>query len=188
MKQHKKGLPGNGLEDREGAALGAFAVLAAALRGYAKNDILSMRQIENLRSALMKNNARIKYFYETLVSNHKLEELPDFISPNCVVRQGEDAIHIGVDGMRQHLIAVRQTYPDYTMKITRQYTDGEYVISEFIMTGTHRGVFLGITPTNEVISITGVDIDKMVDGKIVEHGGAANTFDAFWEHHLIEPV
>lgn len=136
----------------------------------------------------MNNSERIRYFYEVVVSNHRLEELPAFISAKCVVREGTDAIPIGVDGMRQHLIAVRNTYPDYTMKIIRQFADGDYVISEFIMTGTHQGNFLGITPTNKVISITGVDIDKVVDGKIAEHGGAANTFDAFWEHRLIKPV
>lgn len=136
----------------------------------------------------MKNAMRMKYFYETLVSNNRLDELPEFIAEECRVKSGENYIHVGVDGMRQHLLAVRNTYPDYTMKITCQYTDGDYVISEFIMTGTHQGDFLGITPTNKVISITGVDIDKVIDGKIVEHGGAANTFDAFWEHHLIQPV
>lgn len=136
----------------------------------------------------MKNKERIKCFYEMVVSEHKLEALPDFISADCVVRTGEDMVRVGVDGMREHLIAIRNTYPDYTMKIIRQYVDGDYVISEFIMTGTHKGDFLGITPTNKVLSITGVDIDKMIDGKIVEHGGAANTFDAFWAHHLIEPV
>ena len=26
------------------------------------------------------------------------------------------------------------------------------------------------------------------DGRIVEHGGAANTFETFFEHHLIRPV
>ena len=136
----------------------------------------------------MRNDARIRYFYETVVSNHQLERIPEFVSSDCIVRSGENEIPLGVDGMSQHLAAIRSTYPDYTMKVTRQYTDGEYVISEFIMTGTHRGDFLGITPSNKVISITGVDIDKVVDGKIVEHGGAANTFDAFWEHHLIAPV
>lgn len=136
----------------------------------------------------MQNDARIKYFYEVVVSNHQLDKLPDYISSDCVVRQGEDETPIGVEGMKAHLAAIRSTYPDYTMKIIRQYTDGAYVISEFIMTGTHQGNFLGITPSNKVISITGVDIDKVVDGKIVEHGGAANTFDAFWAQHLIEPV
>lgn len=29
-----------------------------------------------------------------------------------------------------------------------------------------------------------VDIDKVMDGKIVEHGGATNTFDTFFENNL----
>mgnify|MGYP002508224720 CR=1 FL=1 len=53
------------------------------------------------------------------------------------------------------------------MKIIRQYTADDYVISEFIMRGTHRGDFVGITPTNQVLEITGVDIDKVVDGSLV---------------------
>ena len=38
------------------------------------------------------------------------------------------------------------------------------------------------------VKITGVDIDKVINGKIVEHGGATNTFDTFFENHLIKPV
>ena len=34
--------------------------------------------------------------------------------------------------MKEHLTAVRQTYPDYTMRILRQYQDGDYIISEFL--------------------------------------------------------
>lgn len=74
--------------------------------------------------------------------------------------------------MRQQLEAVKKTYPDYTMEIIRQFEDGETVISEFIMRGTHKGEFLGITPTNKVIEMT----------------GAVNTFDAFWTNGLIKPV
>ena len=90
--------------------------------------------------------------------------------------------------MRQHLVAVKKTYPDYKMKVIRQYVDGDYVISEFVMRGTHKGDFLGIAPTNKVLEITGVDIDKVIDGKIVEHGGATTTFETFWENGLIKPV
>ena len=90
--------------------------------------------------------------------------------------------------MRKHLAALKETYPDYAMKIIRQYSDGDYVISEFIMRGTHKGEFIGIKPTNKILEITGVDIDKVIDGKIVEHGGAANTFETFIEHHLVKPV
>jgi len=56
------------------------------------------------------------------------------------------------------------------------------------MRGTHKGDFLGITPTNKVLEITGVDIDRVVDGKIVEHGGSTETFETFWTNVLIKPV
>jgi hypothetical protein len=53
---------------------------------------------------------------------------------------------------------VEKAYPDCTMKNTRQF---------------------GITPANKALEITGVDIDPVIDGKIVEHGGTANTFGTF---------
>lgn len=130
----------------------------------------------------------VKYFYETIVSENLLEELPQFIAEDCVVKVGEQTIPVGIDGMKQHLVDVKKTYPDYTMKILKQYADGDYVISEFIMEGTHEGEWIGIKPTHKRLSFTGVDIDKVVDGKIAEHGGAVNTFDTLYEENLIKPV
>ena len=136
----------------------------------------------------MNNKDIVKYFYEVLVSENLLDELPKYIAEDCVQRVGEKEIFMGIDGMKQHLVTLKKTYPDYTMKIIRQYVTDDYVISEFIMRGTHKGEYIGITPTNEVLEITGGDIDKVIDGKIVEHGGATNTFEAFFEHHLIKPA
>ena len=130
----------------------------------------------------------VKYFYETIVSENLLEKLPQFIAEDCVVKVGEQIIPVGIDGMKQHLVDVKKTYPDYTMKILKQYADGDYVISEFIMEGTHEGEWIGIKPTHKRLSFTGVDIDKVVDGKIAEHGGAVNTFDTLYEENLIKPV
>ncbi len=131
---------------------------------------------------------RIKYFYETVTSNNLIDEVTEYVSDDCTIRIGEEIIPVGINGMKQHLIDVRKTYPDLKMTVTRQYCDGDYVISEFIMEGTHTGEWLGLKPTGKKISITGVDIDKVVDGKIVEHGGAANTFEALFEAKIIQPT
>ena len=122
----------------------------------------------------MEKKKLVKYFYEVIVSNNLLDELSQYISEDCVLKVGEKMVPLGLDGMRQHLAEVKKTYPDYTMNIIKQ--------------GTHKGEFIGIKPTNKKLTITGVDIDKVVDGKIVEHGGATNTFDTFFENNLIRPV
>ena len=81
----------------------------------------------------MNNKEITKYFYEVVVSENLLNELPSYISKDCVQKVGKNETFIGIDGMRQHLEAVKKTYPDYTMEIIRQFEDGETVISEFIM-------------------------------------------------------
>lgn len=136
----------------------------------------------------MNKKELVKYFYEVIVSENLLEELPQYISTSCVLINGECRIPLGLGGMKEHLTAVKQTYPDYSMREIRQYEDGDCVISEFIMEGTHEGECIGIKPTHKRLSFPGVDIDKVIDGKIVEHGGAVNTFETLYEQHMIKPV
>lgn len=134
----------------------------------------------------MDNKLLIKYFYEDIISNNRIEEIEKYVSPNCSVRIGENSIVVGMEGMKQHVIDVRKTYPDLTIRVIRQYTDKEYVISEIITEGTHLGEWLGIKPSGKKLVITGVNIDRLENGKIVEHGGAANTFDTFWAEGIIQ--
>lgn len=122
----------------------------------------------------MNNKEKIKYFYEYITSNDLVDEIEKYVANNCVTRIGEEILPIG---MRQHIIDVRKTYPDLKMSIIRQYCDGDYIISEFIAEGTHEGEWLGMIPTGKKLTFTGVNIDKMTDGKIVEHGGSMSTFE-----------
>lgn len=136
----------------------------------------------------MDSKALVKHFYEDIVSNNKIDQVADYVAENCNLRIGEDIVTLGLEGMIQHILDVKKTYPDYKMKIIRQYQEGDYIISEFIMEGTHKGEWLGMKPTNKKLTFTGVDIDKVVDGKIVEHGGAVNTFDTLYAEGLLKPV
>ncbi len=136
----------------------------------------------------MDNMRKIKHFYEHVTSNNLIDEISEYIAENCIVRIGDKIFPVGIEGMKQHMIEVRKTYPDLKMTIIRQYNDGDTVISEFIMEGTHLGEWLGMKPTGKKLLMTGVDIDRLVDGKIVEHGGAVNTFEALFEEGIIKPA
>lgn len=136
----------------------------------------------------MKSAERVKYFYETVISENQIERMAEFISTECCVKMGEKLIPVGIEGMKEHIQATKQTYPDYRMKITKQFCDGDYVISEFIMEGTHKGEWIGIKPTGKRLVFTGVDIDKVIDGLIVEHSGAVNTFETLFEAGMIGAI
>ena len=136
----------------------------------------------------MKSAERIKYFYETIISENQIERMAEFISPECCVKMGEKLIPVGIEGMKEHIKATKQTYPDYRMKIIKQFCDGDYVISEFIMEGTHKGEWMGIKPTGKRLVFTGIDIDKVIDGLIVEHSGMVNTFETLFEAGMIGAI
>lgn len=90
----------------------------------------------------MDNKEIVKYFYEVIATENQLDEFSIYISENCTLRDGKKRMHLGVEGMKEHFLAVRETYPDFAMKIYNQYEDKGYVISEFIMSGTHEGEFI----------------------------------------------
>lgn len=134
----------------------------------------------------MTASEKLKYFYEIISSSSdRYDEVDQYVSSDCIARVGEISFPVGIEGMRQHLIDVRKTYPDMEIRVLRQFADHDHVISEVIMEGTHLGEWLGIKPTGKKVQITAVNIDRMKDEKIIEHGGAANTFDTFWSEKII---
>lgn len=136
----------------------------------------------------MNNKEKIKYFCEVVTSNGLVDEVEEYVATNCTTRVGEKSYYVGVEGMKEHILAVRRTYPDLEMTVIRQYSDGDYIISEFIAAGTHMGEWLGMKPTNKKLIFTGVDVDRVVDGKIIEHSGAMNTFETLFEEGIIKPA
>ena len=130
----------------------------------------------------------VRTFYESVVSLHQLEDLPRFIGADCVLWQGERTVPLGPAGMAHHLAALRETYSDYTVRILRQHWAAPYVISECVMEGTHLGPWPGTVPTGKRLTFTGVNVDRVECGKIVEHGGAVNTFETLWEAGIIRPT
>jgi len=128
----------------------------------------------------------VKDFYENIVSNNLISEVENYVSVDCTARSGETIIPIGLEGMKQHMIDVRVTYPDLKIRIIRQHSDNDFVISEIITEGTHLGEWLGIKPSGKKLVFTGVNIDRVIDNKIVERGGAANIFDTFWSEKIIQ--
>jgi steroid delta-isomerase-like uncharacterized protein len=60
-------------------------------------------------------------------------------------------------------------FPDAQISVADSFGAGDMVASRWTITGTHRGDFQGVPPTGRPITMAGVDISRVVDGKIAEH-------------------
>ena len=121
-----------------------------------------------------KNKDIVKKYIETILNTGDTNHISDFVAEDYVEIHDGKKYELGIQGAIDHVIGVRNTYPDIQLKIDQQFSDGDYVITCYTMTGTHSGDWMGIKPTNKKITVTGVNVDRIKEGKIVEHGGAAN--------------
>lgn len=125
--------------------------------------------------------ALVRAYYEEIVSTGALDCLEDYVSPAYTEVYRGERHEVGVEGARQHIVGVRKTYPDLSLRVDLQIAEGEWVVSLVTMRGTHTGEWLGIRPTHKRIETTAVNIDRVVAGRIVEHGGAANLLEPLLE-------
>jgi len=59
-------------------------------------------------------------------------------------------------------------FPDARYTVEDQLADGDKVFTRWSWTGTHKGELMGIALTGKPVRISGMVIDRIVDGKIVE--------------------
>jgi len=134
------------------------------------------------------NKLLVRRFYEEVVNTGNVDLTERFIAPAYVeVLDGKRHI-IGVEGAKAHILGVRQTYPDLHIEIERQIAEGEWVVTCITARGTHKGSWLGIEPTGKPVAFTGVNVDRVVGGRIVEHGGAANMLGPLLEIGAVKVV
>lgn len=134
------------------------------------------------------NKTIVRDFYEKFVNTGNVEGIEAFVSEDYTeVYNGKRHI-VGIEGAKAHILGVRQTYPDLHIAIERQIADGEWVATCITASGMHQGLWMGIKPTGKKVAFTGVNIDRVVDNRIVEHGGAANMLEPLLEIGAVKVV
>ena len=65
--------------------------------------------------------------------------------------------------------AFTTAFPDAQISVDGSIEERDMVASRWTITGTHRGDFQGVPPTGRQVTMAGIDISRVVDGKIAEH-------------------
>lgn len=111
------------------------------------------------------NKAIIRRMFEG-VNQHNLSMIED-LYPDCVYHSPVTGELRG-EAFRQFVGSVLAAFPDGRWTVEDMLADGDRVVTRWTFTGTHRATLMGIAPTGKQVNITGVTIDRVVDGKVVE--------------------
>ena len=134
------------------------------------------------------NKLLIRRYIEEVVNTGNTSNIEQFVSDDYTEVFEGVRYPTGITGAKEHILGVRKVYPDLSLTIDHQIAEGEYVATSITARGTHKGEWLGIKPTGKVLRYTGVNVDRIVNGRIVEHGGAANMLGPLLEVGAVRVV
>jgi len=122
----------------------------------------------------MDNKLIVRRFLEDILNTGDISEIGKYVSDDYEEVHEGVRYKLGIEGARDHILGIRKVYPDLKLTIDHQISEGEWVATCYLVKGTFQNEWLGMKPTGKEIAYTGVNVDRIVDGKILEHGGAAN--------------
>jgi steroid delta-isomerase-like uncharacterized protein len=80
----------------------------------------------------------------------------------------------GVQGMNEVISACRAAFEHLDVTVEDMVADGDKVAARFTARGIHMGAFMGLPATGRSITMTGIEIFRIENGKIAELWGEAN--------------
>ncbi len=118
------------------------------------------------------NKAVVHNFIEEVWHEGNLDSIPKYIASGYIrhtnhMRDGGREVR-GLDGARQSIAALRTSFPDIHFTSEDVLVDEDKVVVRWTASGTHRGEFMGLSPTGIHVSWAGINIYRVADGKIVE--------------------
>ena len=124
------------------------------------------------------NKTVSRRFFEEVFGKGKLNVLDEIIAPDHV-DSGPGTLPglpTGPEGSKQLVTVYRNAFPDVHFTIDEQIAEGDKVVTRWTGHGTHKGELLGIPATGKSSTVTGIGVDGIVNGKIVESWGMFDQF------------
>ena len=82
----------------------------------------------------------------------------------------------GPEGAKQFVTMYLNAFPDVHFTIDEQIAEGDKVVTRWTAHGTHKGELVGIPATGKSSTVTGINVERIVNGKIVESWGIFDQF------------
>ncbi len=145
-----------------------FGLIITSLLLHAQPPVLAQKQQQKpVQDSLELNKLRIKSFVEEVLNKHNLTALDKYYSSNAT--QHNPTAGQGREGFKKFFEPFFLAFPDVHATIEHILAENSVVLIFLNWTGTHKGEFQGIPPTNKPINMRTADLFRIgTNGTIVE--------------------
>ena len=98
----------------------------------------------------------------------QLDKLEELLSPYYVFHDAPPGTPKGPDAIKQVVTMFRGAFPDLKITIEDMIAEGDKVCARATTRGTHKGTLFGIPGTGKVVTMTGLTMVTIIDGRLVE--------------------
>lgn len=113
------------------------------------------------------NKAFVRRLIEEVIGRGNFDLVDELVAADYVGHTPFPEIN-SREGHKQFFIALRRAFPDLEVTVNDQLAEGDKVVTRWTARGTHKGEFMGIPPTGKSAVMTGIDIDRIANGKLAE--------------------
>jgi predicted ester cyclase len=113
-----------------------------------------------------KNKAIAYSYFEEVYNKKNIDFLDEIVNENVISYNPQKMK--GLKAIKEYVLGNRNTFPDVKFTIENQIAEGDKVVTRITFKATDKGEFRGIVLTNKSVSVTGINIMKILNGKIVE--------------------
>jgi steroid delta-isomerase-like uncharacterized protein len=119
-------------------------------------------------SDLDKNKQLARRLIEEGFNKGNTAVVDELVAENYVYREPTVGERKGPRGFKELMTMYRTAFPDARMTVKKQVAEGDTIVTHWTGTGTHRGELMGIAPTGKHVTVEGVSIVRVANGKVVE--------------------
>ncbi len=120
------------------------------------------------------NIAIVRKFFEVGPSKGDLAAADALLHPGFSLHTPLPTPGPGIEAMNNVIVTCRAAFHGLNVTIEDIMADEDKVTARFTARGIHKGEFMGLPPTGKAITMTGIEIFRVKDGKIAELWGEVN--------------
>src|ERR687886_690004 len=120
------------------------------------------------------NKAFVRRFVDEVQSGGNTDLIDEICSPEFVNHSAPQGLPADREGIKILTTMFKGAFPDSYFTVEDMIAEGDKVVTRKTFHGTHEGEFMGIPPTRRRVSISLIDIVRIVGGRVVEHWSLAD--------------